>query len=137
MTPKSGGRFHVAGQVRARVGQTCVVTLEEIENEIDEPIDLIFAPPEQIPQMADLVDEAEESDEDTPDPPEPIVGGIIDLGRLATDALFLAIDPYPRKPDAVFEPVVEAADPEDHPFAALKALKAEAKKPPAKKPKGK
>ena len=37
------------GRVRARVGQTCVVTLEPIESEIDEPIDLIFAPPEQIP----------------------------------------------------------------------------------------
>lgn len=135
VTPKSGGRFHVAGQVRARVGQTCVVTLEEIENEIDEPIDLIFAPPEQIPQMADLVDDAEESDEDTPDPPEPIVGGIIDLGRLATDALLLAIDPYPRKPDAVFKPVITAPDPEDHPFAALKALKVGAKPRAARKPK--
>ena len=59
VTPKSGGRFHVAGHVRARVGQTCVVTLEEIESDIDEPIDLIFAPPEQIPQMAALVDEAD------------------------------------------------------------------------------
>jgi uncharacterized metal-binding protein YceD (DUF177 family) len=137
VTPKSGGRFHVAGQVRARIGQTCVVTLEEIENDIDEPIDLIFAPPEQIPQMADLVDEAEETNQETPDPPEPIVDGVIDLGRLATDALFLAIDPYPRKPDAVFEPMVEAADPEDHPFAALKALKADAKAPVAKKPKRK
>jgi hypothetical protein len=137
VTPKSGGRFHVAGQVRARIGQTCVVTLGEIENDIDEPIDLIFAPPEQIPQMADLVDEAEETDQETPDPPEPIVDGVIDLGRLATDALFLAIDPYPRKPDAVFEPMVEAADPEDHPFAALKALKADAKAPAAKKPKRK
>jgi hypothetical protein len=137
VTPKSGGRFHVAGQVRARIGQTCVVTLEEIENELDEPIDLIFAPPEQVPQMAELVDEAEESAEETPDPPEPIVGGIIDLGRLATDAVFLGIDPYPRKPDAVFEPVVEAADPEDHPFAALKALKAGPKGSGAKKPKGK
>ena len=48
-TPKSGGRFHVDGQVRARIGQTCVVTLDPIENEIDEPIDLMFAPPEQIP----------------------------------------------------------------------------------------
>ena len=43
-----------------------------------------------------------------PDPPEPIVNGVIDLGRLATDALFLGIDPYPRKPDAVFEPPVGA-----------------------------
>jgi hypothetical protein len=33
--------------------------------------------------------------------------------------------------------VVEAADPEDHPFAALKALKAEPKKPGTRKPKGK
>ena len=137
VTPKTGGRFHVTGYVRARIGQTCVVTLEPIESEIDEPIDVIFAPPEQIPQMADLVDEAAESDQEIPDPPEPIENGIIDLGRVATDALFLAVDPYPRKPDAVFEPLVEAADPEDHPFAALKALKVDEKPASANKPKAK
>ena len=137
VTPQSGGRFHVAGHVRARIGQTCVVTLEEVESDIDEPVDLIFAPPEQIPQMAALVDEAEESDEEVPDPPEPIENGMIDLGRVATDALYLAVDPYPRKPGAVFEPVVEADDPEDHPFAALKALKAAPKKSGTRKPKGK
>jgi uncharacterized metal-binding protein YceD (DUF177 family) len=136
VTPKTGGRVHVAGHVRARVGQTCVVTLDPIENDIDEKIDLIFAPPEQIPQLADLVDEAAESDEEIPDPPEPIVNGVIDLGRLATDALFLAIDPYPRRLDAVFEPPVVAADPEDHPFAALKALRPDAKPTAPKKPKG-
>jgi hypothetical protein len=127
----------VMGHVRARIGQTCVVTLEEIENDIEEPIDLIFAPPAQIPQMAALVDEAGESDEETPDPPEPIENGMIDLGRVATDALYLAVDPYPRKPGAVFEPMVEAADPEDHPFAALRALKAAPKKSGTRKPKGK
>jgi uncharacterized metal-binding protein YceD (DUF177 family) len=135
VTPKGGGRFHVAGHVRARIGQTCVVTLDPIENDIDEEVDLIFAPPEQIPDLADLVDEAAESDIEIPDPPEPIVNGVIDLGRLATDALFLGIDPYPRRKDAVFEPPVEAADPEDHPFAALKALQLDAKPPGAKKPK--
>ena len=133
--PRGGGRFHVAGRVRARVGQTCVVTLDPIENDIDEPIDLMFAPPEQIPELSDLVDEAAESEEEIPDPPEPIVNGIIDLGRLATDALFLTIDPYPRKPGAVFEPRVEADDPEDHPFAALKALKPDVKSPDMNKPK--
>jgi uncharacterized metal-binding protein YceD (DUF177 family) len=137
VTPMSGGRYHVEGRVRARIGQTCVVTLDPMETDIDEPIDLTFAPPDQIPQMADLVDEAEESDAEIPDPPEPIENGIIDLGRLATDALYLAVDPYPRKPDAVFEPLVEAPDPEDHPFAALKALKVAPKKSGAKKPKGK
>ena len=137
VTPERGGRFHVAGRVRARIGQTCVVTLEEMETDIDEPVDLTFVPSEQIPEMSALVDEAGESDEETPDPPEPIENGMIDLGRVATDALYLAVDPYPRKPGAVFEPVVEAADPEDHPFAALKALKAEPKKSDTRKPKGK
>ncbi len=137
VTPKSGGRFHVVGNVRARVGQTCVVTLDPIENDIDEPIDLIFAPPEQIPELADLVDDSAEGDVQTPDPPEPIVNGVIDLGRLATDVLFLAVDPYPRKADAVFEHEVTPPDPEDHPFAALKALQAKPKNKPRKTPKNK
>jgi len=129
VTPKNGGRFHVTGHVRARIGQTCVVTMDPIENEIDEPIDLVFAPPEQIPDLSELVDEATESVKEIPDPPEPIIRGVIDLGRLATDALFLAVDPYPRRPDAVFEPPVEATDPNDHPFAALKALQLDTRTP--------
>jgi hypothetical protein len=136
VTPMGGGRVHVTGRVQARIGQTCVVSLDPIENDIDEAIDLIFAPPEQIPELADLVDDAAESGAEIPDPPEPIEHGVIDLGRLATDALFLAIDPYPRKPDVVFEPLVVAEDPEDHPFAALKALQVDAKPPgPRKRPK--
>jgi uncharacterized metal-binding protein YceD (DUF177 family) len=120
---RSGGRVHVTGDVHARIGQTCVVTLDPIENEIDERVDLMFAPEEQIPTLAVLVDEAAQSeDEEVPDPPEPIVNGVIDLGRLATDVLFLAIDPYPRRPDAMFEAPLQAVDPADHPFAALKAL---------------
>ncbi len=117
------GKVHVEGRVRARIGQTCVVTLEPIETEIDEPIDQIFAPPEQIPELADFVEDDPNSEVDTADPPEPILNGQIDLGRLAADALFLGIDPYPRKAGAVFEQPTEAADPQDHPFAALKALK--------------
>lgn len=138
VTPMRGGRIQVVGRVRARVGQTCVVTLDPMESDIDVAVDVIFAPPDQIPEMATLVDEAQESgesSEETPDPPEPIENGIIDLGRLATDALYLAINPYPRKPDAIFAPLVEAPDPEDHPFAALKALQVTPEKSGAKKPK--
>ena len=134
VTPKGGGRFQVAGRVRARVGQTCVVTLDPIQNDIDVAIDLMFAPWEHIHELSDLVDEAAESDDEIPDPPEPIERGIIDLGRVATDALFLGIDPYPRRADAVFEAPVVADDPEDHPFAALKALQVEKKPAGPKKP---
>jgi hypothetical protein len=131
---KSGGRVHVTGEVRAWIGQTCVVTLDPIENEISEVIDLMFAPSEQIRSLSALVDEAAQSeDEEVPDPPEPIIDGVIDLGRLATDALFLAIDPYPRRPDATFEPPAEIVDPADHPFAALKALQTGGKPTSAKK----
>jgi hypothetical protein len=131
VTPKSGGRVHVAGRLQARVGQVCVVTLEPIENAIDEDIDLTFAPEAESRRLADLIAEGQDDNEvdesEVPDPPEAIVGGIIDLGRLATDALYLGIDPYPRKPGAVFETEIVAPDPEDHPFAGLKALQTKPK----------
>ncbi|WBL75639.1 DUF177 domain-containing protein [Bradyrhizobium xenonodulans] len=124
VVPKSGGRIQVTGRVRARIGQICVVTLDPIENEIEEEVDLMFAPEAEARRLADLIEEGQDEAEppEVVDPPEAIVGGIIDLGRLATDALFLAIDPYPRKEGAVFEAEVTALDPEDHPFAALKVL---------------
>ncbi|MFL6836299.1 MAG: YceD family protein [Bradyrhizobium sp.] len=124
VAPRSGGRIQVTGHVRARIGQICVVTLDPIENEIEEEVDLMFAPEAEVRRLADLIEEGQD-DKEPPqviDPPEAIVNGIIDLGRLATDALFLAIDPYPRKPGVEFEAEVTAFDPEDHPFAALKAL---------------
>jgi len=133
VTPIRDGRVHVVGRVSARIGQTCVVTLDPIDSAIDEVIDLIYAPASQIGELADTIDDTE-GDAEIPDPPEPIVNGVIDLGRLATDALLLGIDPYPRKPDAVFDPPAAPVDPEDHPFAALKALKSAATA--SKKPKG-
>lgn len=124
VVPKSGGRVQVSGHVRARVGQTCVVTLDPIESEIDEAVELIFAPEAEVRRLADLIEEGQDGEEppEVADPPEAIVNGLIDLGRIATDALFLAIDPYPRKPGVKFEAEVTTLDPEDHPFAALKAL---------------
>lgn len=124
LTPGRADSVHVRGRVTARVGQVCVVSLDPIENDVIEEIDLLFVPESQVPALAETVDDdGDDAGEDAPDPPEPIVNGMIDLGRLATDALFLGLDPYPRKPDAVLELPSIADDPEDHPFAALKALK--------------
>jgi uncharacterized metal-binding protein YceD (DUF177 family) len=132
---QGGGRVHVTGRVQARIGQTCVVTLDPIDNEIDETVDLIFVPPEQMALIARSADDGPDGDADAADSLEPIENGVIDLGRLATDMLYLAIDPYPRKAGAVFEPQVEGNDPEDHPFAALKALRPDPDAPA--KPNGK
>ncbi len=135
LSHRSGGRVHVTGRVEATVGQTCVVTLEPIENEIDEEVDLLFAPVEEIAPQIDV--DADDGESTMAEPPEPIENGTIDLGRLATDVLYLAIDPYPRKQGAVFEAQVAARDPEDHPFAALKALQAAPQKPAPASGKGK
>lgn len=120
LTHIAGGGIHAVGLVRGLVGQTCVVTLEPVDNGIEEPVDVMF-----IPAGAQVASPAppEGGDDDIPDPPEPIVGGRIDLGKLAMDVLFLGIDPYPRKPGAVFTPPLVENDPDEHPFAALKALK--------------
>ncbi|UYO42511.1 DUF177 domain-containing protein [Rhodopseudomonas palustris] len=120
LKPFSDGRVHLTGRVRAKVTQTCVVTLDPVDNVIDEQVDLTFLPPEQIRELADSVDD--DGEPDPGDPPEAIERGIIDIGRVATDALYLGLDPYPRKPDAVFEPVVDRDDPDMNPFAALRAL---------------
>lgn len=136
VVPAANGRFRVTGRVRARVEQTCVVTLDPVENEVDEPVDVEFAPPSQIPASARSVQKEEGEDAEIPDPPEPIVGGAIDLGRLATEFLVLGIDPYPRKTGVVFVAPEAQKDPEEHPFAALKALKTPVVSK-GKKPKGK
>ena len=122
LTPGRSDTVRVEGRVSGRVGQTCVVSLDPMESAIDEVVELVFAPPDQVARLSALADETEDGAE-RPDPPEPIESGIIDLGRIATDALFLGIDPYPRRPDAVLDAPAEIVDPEDHPFAALKALK--------------
>lgn len=137
-----GDGFHVTGIVRATVGQECVVTLEPIDNAIEEDVDVTFEPArDEAPARAKAGTKAasskpeREDAEDQPDPPELIENGQIDLGRLAQDFLFLGIDPYPRKAGATFDVPETPADPEDHPFAALKALKGKPESPRRRKPK--
>jgi uncharacterized metal-binding protein YceD (DUF177 family) len=115
---RRGARVHVSGHVRARVSQTCVVTLEPIENEVDETVDLLFAP---TPAEAEAPGREIEV-KLTQEPPEPLTGGTVDLGALATEFLVLGMDPYPRKPGAEFAPLKVGDDGPRH-FAALEALK--------------
>ena len=113
------GGLHVAGSVSATVGQNCIVTLEPLANEIDEAIDLHFVPrPAPVPELGET--EGESRTVKWTDP-EPLIGGVVDLGALAVEFLILGLDPYPRKPDAVFEPPADRM-PDAGPFAALAKL---------------
>ena len=115
---RQGSGVHVLGQVSARVGQTCVVTLEPMESAVEEAVDLQFTPVSGTEPEAKSARTRTRDDE----PPEPLVGGTLDLGALATEFLILGIDPYPRKAGAQFAlPKVEVAG--EHPFAALESLK--------------
>ncbi len=118
VTRHGQGGLRLAGHVSATVGQSCVVTLEPLVNEIAEDVDLLFAPrPAEANNGAAATPEHSAGNET-----EPLIGGSIDLGALATEFLILGLDPYPRKPGATFQPPADVK-PEESPFAALAALK--------------
>lgn len=112
--------LHVSGHVAATVGQICVVTLEPLDNEVEENVDLTFAPPRE--PVADMDDDDGVTGAAALDTIEPLIDERIDLGAIATEFLLLGIDPYPRKPGVQFQPA-SVGDAEAHPFAALAALK--------------
>jgi len=113
---RRGGRVAVQGDVRAEVGQTCVVTLEPIENELHENVDLLFMPGER------EGGESEGARKKKGEPPEPLENGMVDLGAVAVEFLLLGLDPYPRKPGAEL-PRPETSEEKSHPFAGLAELK--------------
>lgn len=115
--PEGREGVHLTGRLRATVRQTCGVTLEPFDAPLDEAIDVHFAPAGSYVPAPVAADE-----EDETDPPDEIVDGSIDAGALVSEFLALGVDPYPRKPGAVFEPPAE--DPAAaSPFSALSRLK--------------
>jgi uncharacterized metal-binding protein YceD (DUF177 family) len=95
--------------LRARVTRECVLSLDEFESEVAFEFRLRFVP-------AAL--ESEELDPEAEDE-IPYTGEKIDLGEAVVEELALALDPYPRKPDA--ELPADAAEPPASPFAVLRS----------------
>jgi uncharacterized metal-binding protein YceD (DUF177 family) len=114
----AGGEILAAGRVVADAVQTCVVTLEPVPAHVDEAFEVRFTTRDEIePRERDIGPDDEE-------PPELLAGDALDLGELAAQQLALALDPWPRLPDAEL-PAEARPDPaRDGPFAALAALRA-------------
>lgn len=112
--PEGGSGVHVTGRLTGTVRQTCGVTLEPFDAPLAEDIDVHFIPAGTYKPPVD-------EDVSEIDPPDEIVDGRIDAGALVSEFLALGVDPYPRKPGAVFEPPAE--DPAISPFAGLARLK--------------
>jgi uncharacterized metal-binding protein YceD (DUF177 family) len=120
----SADGLRVVGRVSAQIVQSCVVTLDPVENKVVEDVDLVFLPAtRQSAQAGEAVAET------TDNSPEVLVDGAVDLGAIAIEFLILGIDPYPRKPDAVFSSPVSRENAAAGPFAALAALKKRQNRP--------
>ena len=115
---REGDAVIAVGRLRADATQACVASGEPLPARIDEPFALRFTPereggPDEIELDATDLDELTYS------------GGSVDLGEAVAQTLGLALDPFPRSPQA--DQALRAAgvvgEEEAGPFGALKALK--------------
>lgn len=116
---RDGDAVRVKGQVTAEVDQACIATGDPVPARIEEPLSLRFVPEEEIAD-ADEVELAE--------PDCDIVGyagAAIDLGEAVAETMALALDSFPRSPNA--EAALRAAGviPEEdaRPIGAFAGLK--------------
>jgi hypothetical protein len=121
ITPYRGDGLAVRGRVTADVRQTCVVSLEPMTSHLDEEIEATFRP-EETRARAPLVDDEDGLAIDaSADVDDLLVDGRVDIAQIAAEFLTLAVDPYPRRPNAAL------ALPDDgaagSPFATLARLK--------------
>ena len=117
---RDGKAVTCEGRVKAQLRQACIATGDPVAAAIDERFALRFIPaPKVDAPEAELELDADSLDTIFHD------GQAIDLGEALADTLALALDPYPRGPDA--DVALKAAgvlsEAEAGPFAALAKLK--------------
>lgn len=109
----------IDGRFTARVVQTCGVSLEPFESSLSGDFRVRVLPAAS--PNAPVGEDGEEIDLEAEDPPDILEGEEIDLAAYVAEHLALEVDPFPRKPDAVFEP--PAPEEDASPFAVLRQLK--------------
>jgi hypothetical protein len=107
----------IAAAWRARFGQACGVTLERLDQALEDEFIVRVVPPGSAfaPSEESLVD----IDPEAEDPPD--VADAVDLAAYVIEHFALEIDPFPRKEGAEF--VAPEAGEEMSPFAVLRQLR--------------
>jgi uncharacterized metal-binding protein YceD (DUF177 family) len=109
----------VEGTLRATVTQTCILTAEDFDIEVEAEVKSLFGT-----ALAGYESDPESAAESEWDAPDAIEHGIIDLGELVAQQLVVNLDPYPRKPGAEWrEPEPDGEISKVSPFAVLQKLK--------------
>jgi uncharacterized metal-binding protein YceD (DUF177 family) len=114
-----GSDIFANGHLNASLAQICVATGEPLLVEISEAVTIRFIPEPRIEEETEFELDAEDCDVMFHD------GLLIDLGEAVAQSLGLALDPYPRSPNAdahLKEAGVKGED-EAGPFGALASLK--------------
>lgn len=114
----------------ADVVHSCVVTLDPVDQHVDETFRQRYLPETQLDLPSSKAPDSQREvavDIEAEDAPEPLSSGGIDIGEVVAEHLALALDPYPRKPgvsfDAPSEEAGDASESRPNPFAALEKLK--------------
>jgi uncharacterized metal-binding protein YceD (DUF177 family) len=129
ITPKGKKGWELTGTLGASVIQPCVVTLEPVNTRIDETIVRRYQAEEDTPESGS---ETEMPEDDTTEP----IPEMINVNKVMTEALALALPAYPRAEKAELEQAVFAekgieplTNEGSRPFAGLKSLKDALEKP--------
>jgi uncharacterized metal-binding protein YceD (DUF177 family) len=123
---RDGERIVAKGRVQASLEQACIATGEPVPAMVDEPFDLNFLPEPRGTPDEEIELGGSELDTIFHD------GAKIPLGDSIVDTLSLALDPYPRGPnaDAALRDAGVLSEEDAGPFAALAALKEKMGKQP-------
>lgn len=93
LSPVDDGVVRLTAEISGEATQSCVVTLEPVDQSIRETIEIRFVRALADDEEPDLYDEEGRDI-------EPLDGDTLDIGELVAEEFALSLDPYPRKPGA-------------------------------------
>jgi len=117
-----GENFVLEGKYEAEIVQICVISLQPFSCSVKGCVSRRYGPPPPEEEDIEILVEMDEED-----PPEPLDEGRIDAAEALVEEFGVALDPFPKSPEAQFEGYQVGGEESEAespgPFAALAALK--------------